>query len=61
MRRMFNHFCLTLALAEILISEACGGPNRLSVYSSVPIIALPVPSAMTTGLPGSWVYKGCLR
>ncbi|KDR73046.1 hypothetical protein GALMADRAFT_142739 [Galerina marginata CBS 339.88] len=43
-------------------TQACGGPNRMSVYSSVkPIVALPVPSAMKTGLPGNWTYAGCLR
>ena len=42
-------------------SEACGGPNRVSVYSSVPVVALPVPVAMTTDLPGDWTYAGCLR
>nr|ABD61575.1 copper radical oxidase [Phanerodontia chrysosporium] len=42
-------------------SEACGGPNRLSVYSSGPITALPVPSAQTTGLPGNWKYSGCIK
>ncbi|KDR73047.1 hypothetical protein GALMADRAFT_142740 [Galerina marginata CBS 339.88] len=43
-------------------TQACGGPNRLSVYSSVkPVVALPVPSAMKTGLPGNWTYAGCLR
>ncbi|KAF4622575.1 hypothetical protein D9613_009394 [Agrocybe pediades] len=42
-------------------TQACGGPNRLSVYSSKPIVALPVPSAMKTNLPGNWTYAGCLR
>jgi hypothetical protein len=42
-------------------SEACGGANRVSVYSSVPVVSLPVPVAMTTDLPGSWTYAGCLR
>uniref|UniRef100_A0A8H7XRB3 WSC domain-containing protein n=1 Tax=Psilocybe cubensis TaxID=181762 RepID=A0A8H7XRB3_PSICU len=43
-------------------TQACGGPNRLSVYTSnKPLVALPVPSAMTTNLPGNWTYKGCLR
>lgn len=43
-------------------SEACGGPNRLSVYSSTrPIVALPVPTPQTTDLPGKWTYAGCLR
>ena len=42
-------------------SEACGGPNRASVYSSVPVVALPIPIAMKTDLPGKWAYAGCLR
>jgi hypothetical protein len=27
----------------------------------VPVVALPVPVAMTTNLPGKWTYAGCLR
>lgn len=42
-------------------SELCGGPNRLSVYSNGPVTALPVPTTQTTGLPGKWQYRGCLR
>ena len=42
-------------------SEACGGPNRLSVYSNGPVTALPVPTVQTTGLPGNWQYVGCLE
>jgi hypothetical protein len=42
-------------------TEACGGPNRVSVYTSVPVVALPVPVPMTTDLPGNWTYAGCLR
>lgn len=42
-------------------SEACGGPNRASVYSSGPVVSLHVPVAMTTDLPGDWTYAGCLR
>ncbi|RPD53575.1 galactose oxidase [Lentinus tigrinus ALCF2SS1-7] len=42
-------------------TEACGGPNRLSVYtSSGNVTALPVPSPLKTGLPGQWTYQGCL-
>jgi len=48
-------------LPDFLFSEACGGPNRLSVYSNGPITPLPVPGPRTTGLPGQWEYKGCLR
>ncbi|KAL0947951.1 hypothetical protein HGRIS_010580 [Hohenbuehelia grisea] len=43
-------------------TEACGGPNRLSVYSSSKnVTALPVPVVKNTSLPGSWQYKGCLK
>ncbi|KAF8736996.1 hypothetical protein AX14_013631 [Amanita brunnescens Koide BX004] len=43
-------------------TEACGGPNRVSVYtSSEPITALPVPVTQKTGLPGQWSYAGCLQ
>lgn len=48
-------------LPNLLSSEACGGPNRLSVYSKGPITSIPVPGPRTTGLPGQWGYKGCLR
>src|SRR5258705_3009703 len=47
--------------SNILCSQACGGPNRLSIYSSSPIIAFPVPTAHTTELPAQWQYRGCLR
>jgi hypothetical protein len=41
-------------------SEACGGPNRLSVYTSTgSVTALPVPTVQTTGLPGNWQYSKC--
>ncbi|THG96906.1 hypothetical protein EW026_g5007 [Hermanssonia centrifuga] len=43
-------------------TEACGGPNRLSVYTSTgSVTAYPVPVAQTTGLPGAWEYQGCLE
>ncbi|KAG6812809.1 hypothetical protein H0H92_000267 [Tricholoma furcatifolium] len=43
-------------------TQACGGPNRLSVYTSTgSVTALPVPVVLETGLPEGWVYKGCLR
>ncbi|KAA1470743.1 copper radical oxidase [Dentipellis sp. KUC8613] len=42
-------------------TEACGGPNRLSVYTSTGnVTAFPVPTAQNTSLPGKWEYKGCL-
>jgi len=42
-------------------SEACGGPNRLSVYTATgTVTALPVPTVQTTNLPGNWQYSECL-
>ncbi|KAE9389021.1 galactose oxidase [Gymnopus androsaceus JB14] len=40
-------------------TEACGGPNALSVYSSSPnVTALPVPTVQKS--PGeNWTYAGC--
>ena len=58
---MSSHNPFDHCLSPYPCSEACGGPNRVSVYSSVPIIALPVPVTMTTNLPGNWTYAGCLR
>jgi len=52
---------VTCSLLICAISQACGGPNRVSVYSSGTVTALAVPSAQTTNLPGQWTYKGCLR
>ncbi|RPD57308.1 copper radical oxidase [Lentinus tigrinus ALCF2SS1-7] len=41
--------------------EACGGPNRLSVYTSTgSVTVFPVPTPLKTGLPGQWAYQGCL-
>ncbi|KAF9265003.1 WSC-domain-containing protein [Marasmius fiardii PR-910] len=40
-------------------SQACGGANRLSVYSAGNITALPVAVAKNTSLPGNWTYAGC--
>ncbi|OBZ73298.1 putative fungistatic metabolite [Grifola frondosa] len=43
-------------------TEACGGPNRLSVYTSTgTVTALPVPTALNSSLPGQWEYQGCLE
>ncbi|KAJ8517873.1 hypothetical protein ONZ45_g4980 [Pleurotus djamor] len=43
-------------------TEACGGPNRLSVYTNNgTVVALPVPVAKTTDLPGQWKSAGCLK
>ncbi|KAF9220620.1 copper radical oxidase-like protein [Gyrodon lividus] len=42
-------------------TEACGGPNRLSVYTSTGSVeVLPVPTVQNTSLPGQWQYQGCL-
>ena len=42
-------------------SEACGGPNRLSVYTnSSSVTVYPVPTPQTTNLPGNWQYSRCL-
>jgi hypothetical protein len=46
---------------DTFASQACGGPNRVSVYSSALITTFPVPSAHVSDLPGQWQYKGCLR
>jgi len=40
--------------------HACGGPNRVSLYSSVQTFTTyPPPTAKTTGLPGEYQYAGC--
>jgi len=42
-------------------TEACGGPNRLSVYTSTgSVTALGPPTVQTTNLPGNWQYSRCL-
>ncbi|KIJ67360.1 copper radical oxidase [Hydnomerulius pinastri MD-312] len=42
-------------------TEACGGPNRLSVYTSAGnVTALPIPALQNTTIPGQWQYQGCL-
>ncbi|KAI9457229.1 copper radical oxidase [Lactarius psammicola] len=42
-------------------TEACGGPNRLSVYTSTGnVTALPVPTPKTADLPGNWEYSRCI-
>ena len=41
-------------------SEQCGGPNRLSVYTSTgSVTVIPVPTVQTTNLPGNWQYSQC--
>ncbi|KAK7696501.1 hypothetical protein QCA50_001159 [Cerrena zonata] len=43
-------------------TEACGGPNRLSVYTATGnVTALPVPVTQNTSLPDGWSYQGCLQ
>jgi hypothetical protein len=62
MQRMFmSLFISLLSLAPYHHSEACGGFNRISLYSSAPVVALPVAAAQKTDLPGKWTYVGCLR
>ena len=58
---VLSHNLFIWSIVSYLYSEACGGPNRVSVYSSVPVVALPVPVAQKTNLPGNWTYAGCLR
>ncbi|THH11527.1 hypothetical protein EW145_g572 [Phellinidium pouzarii] len=42
-------------------TEACGGPDRMSIYSSTAnVTLLPVPTPQNTSLPGQWQYVGCL-
>jgi hypothetical protein len=62
-QRMFMTPFISYSLYRMLYhhSEACGGPNRVSVYSSSPVVTLPVPIAQKTNLPGKWTYAGCLR
>jgi hypothetical protein len=41
-------------------THACGGPNRVSLYSSVATFTTyPAPSALKTGLPGQYTYTSC--
>ena len=57
-----NHLIISLVpYHHFQSSEACGGPNFISVYSSVPVVVLPIPVPMTVDLPGNWTYAGCLR
>ena len=41
-------------------NEICGGPNLMSIFNTGTLMSIPPPVQQTTGLPGSWVYKGCL-
>jgi len=41
-------------------AEICGAGNRMSVYSNQTLTVYPPAIPQTTGLPGSWVYQGCL-
>jgi hypothetical protein len=40
--------------------EICGGPDRVSLYSNGTVKAYAAPTPLETGLPGNWVYQGCL-
>lgn len=52
---------LGVAANDIEDREACGGPSRLSVYTSTGnVTVFPVPTIQNTSLPGSWQYQGCL-
>lgn len=43
-------------------NEICGGPGRLSVYSTkIPVTVYGPPAVQTADLPGSWQYQGCLQ
>ncbi|EMD36066.1 hypothetical protein CERSUDRAFT_115979 [Gelatoporia subvermispora B] len=43
-------------------TEACGGPNRISLYAnSTTITSFPVPVVLNTSLPGQWKYQGCFQ
>ena len=63
MQRMSSHYPLRVLVPHLPIySEACGGPNLVSVYNTGTVLqVLPVPTPMTTNLPGDWSYAGCLR
>ncbi|PFH53643.1 copper radical oxidase [Amanita thiersii Skay4041] len=43
-------------------TQACGGPNRMSVYTSTGnVTALPPPTTLNASLPEGWSYSGCLK
>jgi hypothetical protein len=49
-------------ITDLVYRQACGGPNRLSVYSTLTnVTSLPDPTTLTTGLATNWVYSGCLQ
>lgn len=42
-------------------TQACGGPNLLSVWTSTGnVTVLPIPVTQTEDLPGDYQYRGCL-
>lgn len=41
-------------------SQRCGAGNRLSIYSNATLVVYKPPNTLTTGLPGSWKYYGCV-
>ena len=51
----------TAATVLPVLSGLPTGLNRVSAYSSAPVIARQVPVAQKTNLPGDWTYAGCLR
>ena len=40
--------------------EKCGAGNRLSIYARGQLDVRGPAGPQTTGLPGSWTYKGCI-
>jgi hypothetical protein len=41
-------------------TEICGGPNLNSVYANGALTVIEPAASQKTGLPGSWVFVGCL-
>ena len=41
-------------------TQACGGPDRMSVWSNITFQSYAPPKPQTTGLPGNFQYQGCL-
>jgi hypothetical protein len=63
-RKSFIFFLCVDCVAELTIvdsSEACGGRDRLSVYTSTgSVTTFPIPTVQTIDLPGNWHYSRCL-
>jgi hypothetical protein len=41
-------------------AEKCGDGNRMSVYHTGTLVVYHTPVVKKTGIPGNWVYEGCL-